>query len=75
MLLLIIRNIRIEILYINRETLPSRASIRDFDLDPPLTHKGLKDAYHTGKQIQSFLLLFFFLLLNRNCIKRKRHTY
>ncbi|CAF3656841.1 unnamed protein product [Rotaria sordida] len=30
------------------ETLPFRASIRDFDLDPPLTYKGLKDAYHTG---------------------------
>ncbi|CAF1303483.1 unnamed protein product [Adineta steineri] len=30
------------------ETLPFRASIRDFDLDPPLTYKGLKDAFHTG---------------------------
>lgn len=30
------------------ETLPFRASIRDFDLDPPLTYKGLKDSYHTG---------------------------
>jgi hypothetical protein len=32
-----------------RETLPFRASIRDFDLDPPLTYKGLKDSYHTGE--------------------------
>ncbi|CAF3432324.1 unnamed protein product [Rotaria sp. Silwood1] len=30
------------------EALPFRASIRDFDLDPPLTYKGLKDAFHTG---------------------------
>jgi hypothetical protein len=34
---------------INRESIPFRASILDFDLDPPLTHKGLKDSYHTGK--------------------------
>jgi hypothetical protein len=34
---------------LSRETLPFRASIRDFDLDPPLTYKGLKDSYHTGK--------------------------
>jgi hypothetical protein len=34
---------------INRETVPFRASIRDFDNDPPLTYKGLKDAYNTGK--------------------------
>jgi hypothetical protein len=34
---------------LNRETLPFRASIRDFDLDPPLTYKGLKDSYHTGE--------------------------
>jgi ubiquitin-associated SH3 domain-containing protein len=33
---------------LSRETLPFRASIRDFDLDPPLTYKGLKDSYHTG---------------------------
>ncbi|CAF3002040.1 unnamed protein product [Rotaria socialis] len=30
------------------ETLPTRASIDDFDLDPPLTCNGMKDAYHTG---------------------------
>ncbi|CAF3946675.1 unnamed protein product, partial [Rotaria sp. Silwood1] len=30
------------------ETLPVRASISDFDLDPPLTYNGLKDAYRTG---------------------------
>ncbi|UJR21735.1 hypothetical protein I4U23_024810 [Adineta vaga] len=30
------------------ESVPSRASIYDFALDPPLTFKGLKDAYHTG---------------------------
>ena len=36
---------------LNSETLPLRASIRDFDLDPPLTSQGLKDAYHTGKYI------------------------
>lgn len=35
----------------SRETLPFRASIRDFDLDPPLTYKGLKDAFHTGTQL------------------------
>jgi hypothetical protein len=29
--------------------MPFRASNLDFDLDPPLTYKGLKDAYHTGK--------------------------
>jgi hypothetical protein len=50
----------------NRETLPFRASIRDFDLDPPLTYKGLKDSYHTGEEIYFFSCyvssLFFFLL-------------
>ncbi|CAF0887767.1 unnamed protein product, partial [Didymodactylos carnosus] len=30
------------------ETLPLRQAIKDFDADPPLTYKGLKDAYHTG---------------------------
>ncbi|CAF1076462.1 unnamed protein product [Rotaria sordida] len=30
------------------ETLPVRAVIGDFDLDPPLTYNGLKDAYRTG---------------------------
>lgn len=32
----------------NRETVPSRTSIYDFDLDPPLTHQGMKDAFQTG---------------------------
>ena len=40
--------------FINSETIPMRASIADFDLDPPLTHKGLKDAFHTGKSIEYF---------------------
>ncbi len=34
---------------INRETLPCRESVHDFDLDPPLTCQGLKEAFHTGK--------------------------
>jgi hypothetical protein len=38
-----------------RETLPFRASIRDFDLDPPLTYKGLKDSYHTGEEMHLFI--------------------
>lgn len=41
---------------INRETIPTRASISHFDLDPPVTSKGLKDAFYTGKKLPySFL--------------------
>ncbi|CAF2986362.1 unnamed protein product [Rotaria sp. Silwood2] len=34
------------------ETLPVRASIGNFDLDPPLTYNGLKDAYRTGAALK-----------------------
>ena len=37
--------------FVPRETLPVRAAIRDYDLDPPLTHKGLIDAVHTGRSM------------------------
>jgi hypothetical protein len=40
--------------------LPFRASIKDFDLDPPLTYKGLKDSYHTGMYNYSCNLSMFF---------------
>jgi len=60
----------------SRETLPFRASFRDFDLDPPLTYKGLKDAFHTGL-FHVFLVLFSPHLIGhfRYTITRKRHSY
>lgn len=52
-----------------------RASIRDFDLDPPLTYKGLKDSYHTGEQIYFFCFhispIFIFLFLLGTVLKDK----
>ena len=41
-----------------RKTLPFRASIYDYDSDPPLTNKGLKGSYHTGKQTSVYICMY-----------------
>ena len=54
-----------------RETLPFRSSIRDFDLDPPLTYKGLKDSYHTGESLRRLALSFEWCSLSGTVLKGK----
>lgn len=59
---------------VDSETLPMRESIRDFDLDPPLTHKGLKDAYHTGRPRKT-LAMFSSCSATRHSVEREKSRY
>lgn len=59
----------------SRETLPFRASIRDFDLDPPLTYKGLKDAYHTGDSTFYLFISFLYSILRLGTVLKDKNIH
>ena len=61
--------------WINRETIPTRASISDFDLDPPITSKGLKDAFYTGKRSSFPHSIFTYFSIIRNGLTRKESFF
>ena len=58
---------------INRETVPSRESVLDFDLDPPLTYQGLKEAFHTGKSVEFIMSRCSFLLQSIGASLREKN--